>query len=211
MGWCNLSLRPLFAAGKNGPKPSRQLLKASRNKRRRWWTPLQTPWTWRSTWPNPDTKWYWCIFTVLRISFSVIPTNVPLTSLISVNNRSHVCIPPCIPIWSWLFPPQPALSCSLLIFHPLSHLLYQTSSMGGLAPDSMSTPPHTCHDIKVQGHGIGCPSCHHFQHSLQSWGQRLTETQPHISQTIRRVEIAFWVKWCLKCSSGVVSGIMCPG
>lgn len=98
-----------------------------------------------------------------------------------------------------------------LIFLPLSHLLYHTSSVGGLAPDSISTTPHMCHDIKVQGHGIGCPPHNHFQHSAQSWCQRLTETQPHIGQTNRRVEIAFWVKWCLKCFSVVVSGIMCPG
>lgn len=45
---------------------------------------------------------------------------------------------------------------------------FSTSAVGGLAPDSMSARfhnPHMCHDIKVQGHWIGCPPHNHFQHS----------------------------------------------
>lgn len=53
-----ISLMSVPPLGKNGLKPSKQWLKAYRSKRRRWWTPLQTPWTWRSAWPKSNIKWY---------------------------------------------------------------------------------------------------------------------------------------------------------
>lgn len=91
---------------------------------------------------------------------------------------------------------------------------FPTSAVGGLAQDSTSTRFHNplmCHIVKVQGYWIGCSRHNHFPHSLQRKGQRLTETQPHIVQTIRGVEIVWWVKQCLKCLCVVVSGILCPG
>lgn len=136
------SLLPVSPLGRNGQKPSKQWLKACRSKRRRWWTPLQTPWTWRSAWPKSDTKWY----EPFTLCFFLCATT--LAGLKAFYSRF---LTQAFFFAPWLFP---CLHIDLTL--PDLHLehfclfsTFPTSAVGGLAQDSISRRfqhPHvSCH------------------------------------------------------------------
>lgn len=125
-------LLPVPPLGKNGQQPSKPWLKACRSKRRRWWTPLQTPWTWRSAWPKSDTKWYepfaFCFRLVLHHWLAdKAPHHRAQTSALFL----------CTLTLSWSSHRSRAARFALRTL-PSSLSTFPTSAVGGLAQDSIS-------------------------------------------------------------------------